>query len=225
MQILFFLRLPLSINSNMQHHTKIIFLFTFFVLFINSLQAQEFNTEEQYKQSMQNAKLAFEAKQYSQAVVFYREALRIKPKALLPKYKIEDIRTIYIKKEIDLQQTAKKPKIKKKKRKKKEIDEEIKIAATKKMNKDAEEAKKELEELKITSVAEVIEEPKEQSKEEKPKKIEREKGLDEITSKKQNAIKYKSDNKQFTVKAKDVPKQEFTLMIFVFYNDIVRLFN
>lgn len=54
------------------------------------------DTEQRYKDAMQNAKTAFEAKMYSDALYFYREALKIKPDAKLPRYKIEDIRTIYI---------------------------------------------------------------------------------------------------------------------------------
>jgi len=61
-----------------------------------SLSAQTSDSEQQYKAAMQNAKTAFDAKMYSEALYFYREALSIKPDAKLPRYKIEDIRTIYI---------------------------------------------------------------------------------------------------------------------------------
>jgi len=62
-------------------------------------------TEQQYKAAMQNAKTAFEAQHYSEAVFFYREALRVKPDAKLPQYKIEDIRTIYIDRNMEQNQS------------------------------------------------------------------------------------------------------------------------
>jgi hypothetical protein len=85
-------------DRNILSH-KFILLITLLIFNINSF-SQEFNKEQQYQQAMANAKMAFSAKKYSEAVVFYREALKIKPEAQLPRYKIEDIRTIYIEKEL-----------------------------------------------------------------------------------------------------------------------------
>ena len=72
-----------------------LFLLTFCLLPTISF-SQTSDSEQQYKAAMQNAKTAFDAKMYSEALYFYREALKIKPDAKLPRYKIEDIRTIYI---------------------------------------------------------------------------------------------------------------------------------
>lgn len=118
--------------------------------------AQNFDKDDQYTQAMNNAKTALEAQQYSQAVMFYREALSLKPEALLPKYKIEDIRTIYIKNELEELQketpmVTEKPKSKKK-QKELEAKEEVLVQkaeeiATEKMYQEADLAKEELVEL------------------------------------------------------------------------------
>jgi hypothetical protein len=127
------------------------------VLFV--ARAQEFDVDQQYQQAMQNAKSAFEAKQYSQAVLFYREAQKIKPESLLPKYKIEDIRTIYIAKELDAMQKPQTPvkRLNKNEKKQQELlaqqeEEKAKTLATVKMNQEADKAKQELEELKISLI-------------------------------------------------------------------------
>ncbi len=142
---------------------KLLIYLSFILLISVAVQAQEFDVDEQYKQSMSNAKLALEANQYSQAVMFYREALSLKPNELLPKYKIEDIRTIYIKTELD-SLIAEIPVItppKGKKRKKEaeiekiELENKAKEAATIKMNEEVQEVKEELTQLKIE--AEVLE--------------------------------------------------------------------
>jgi len=138
---------------------KTIFCILFLILSlqVTILQAQEFSKEEQYKQALQNAKSAFEAKQYSQAVLFYREAQQIKPESLLPRYKIEDIRTIYIEKELntfkkeqskEVKHLSKKEKVAQQKKE----EEQIQKKATLKMNQEAEVVKKELTALKVTSV-------------------------------------------------------------------------
>ncbi len=124
--------------------------------------SQEFTTEQQYKQAMANAKMAFEAKQYSEAVMFYREALKIKPEALLPKYKIEDIRTIYIKKEMASvkPQTPEEPKKKNKKKQQQEeklLAEKVKVEATRKMNRDADKIQKELKNIDVIDINEDLE--------------------------------------------------------------------
>ncbi len=134
------------------------YIYLIIALFITIItQAQEFNVDEQYKQSMVNAKLALEANQYSQAVMFYREALSLKPNELLPKYKIEDIRTIYIKDVLDslIADTPVVPSPKGKKKKKEaelekiELEQKAEVAATVKMNEEVQEVKKELTQLKI----------------------------------------------------------------------------
>lgn len=130
-----------------------------FLLLANSVCfSQEFNQEQQYKQAMENAKMALNAQQYSQAVMFYREALSIKANELLPKYKIEDIRTIYIKNEMDsiviTQAPVKKLKKKEQIEHQKQIAEKAEKSATEKMIRQAEDEKKELE--KLTKISEVL---------------------------------------------------------------------
>lgn len=134
---------------------KKLFIVLILLAVINSIFAQEFNIDSQYKQAMGNAKLAFEAKDYSTAVLFYREAQKIKPDALLPRYKIEDIRTIYIEKELKSTPEQVNKNVKSK-RKKKELEQEKaenkRIAeekATKKMNDDADMALAELKNINV----------------------------------------------------------------------------
>ena len=137
--------------------TIVYILFLILSLKVSISQAQEFSKDEQYKQALQNAKTAFEAKQYSQAVLFYREAQQIKPESLLPRYKIEDIRTIYIEKEQNAfkkEQSAGSKQLSKKEKvaQQKQEEEQIQKKATLKMNQEAEVVKKELTALKVTSV-------------------------------------------------------------------------
>ncbi|HAM98819.1 MAG TPA: hypothetical protein DCQ26_09440 [Marinilabiliales bacterium] len=137
-----------------------------FVTWLGQATCQDFSIDEQYKQALANAKLAFEAKQYSQAVVFYREAQKIKPGSLLPKYKIEDIRTIYIEKEKKIQPTVdsktKKKETRKTTRAKEQNpateDEIIRETATRKMNEEADLVEKELKTLKVEAAV-INEEP------------------------------------------------------------------
>lgn len=141
-----------------------IFIISLVTFCSSVIYAQEFNIDDQYSQAMQNAKTAFEANQYSQAVMFYREALSIKPEALLPKYKIEDIRTIYIKNELEVLQNntpiaSTKPTNKKKRKvleaKEEELVQKAEKIATEKMYQEADLAKEELAE--ISSEAEKLE--------------------------------------------------------------------
>lgn len=143
-------------------------LFVSVILFgFGLLSAQEFDKEQQYQQALQNAKAAFEANQYSQAVLFYREAQQIKPEALLPKYKIEDIRTIYIEKELNaLPKPEPAKKMNRKERQQQEIEvqqneEKARVEATKKMNEDAEVAREEMEQLKVAVIDIPDDEPEE----------------------------------------------------------------
>lgn len=187
----------------------LLFFATFLFLNVQNAVSQDFNKEEQYKQALQNAKLAFQAEQYSQAVVFYREALNIKPNALLPKYKIEDIRTIYIKKEMEAIQTVEKKdkKRKRKKVKKETIEKEAEVLATKKMNQEADRVLKELDELK--TVAEVlnindsinldIEEVQVDDTE-----PDREIAMNEIETRKNKTISFEKPKKQITAKPKNL---------------------
>lgn len=132
-------------------------LYIYFLLIVPVFafaQNQEFNTDQQYNQAMANAKLAFEAKQYSQAVMFYREAMKIKPDALLPRYKVEDIRTIYIEKELSKEPIPIAEKQKRKSKKEIELEKQIEkqkaeAEATRKMNEDADKATAELKNLNI----------------------------------------------------------------------------
>lgn len=128
-------------------------------LSIQFLWSQEFDTKEQYTQAMQNAKQAFDAQQFSEAVMFYREAIKINPDARLPKYKIEDIRTIYIEKELDSITAIIPTSEKKKRKKKKDVEAEkvllaeiAKVEATRKMNEDADKVQEELKTLNVSVI-------------------------------------------------------------------------
>lgn len=122
------------------------------ILLTQLSQAQEFSNKEQYSQAMRNAKLALTAQQFSEAIMFYREAIDIDPDALLPKYKIEDIRTIYIEKELDsILAIPPNTNTTNRRKKKKELEAEkiqqIELAkkeAAKKMDQDARKAQSEL---------------------------------------------------------------------------------
>jgi len=138
-----------------------------FTLLFSGLYSQEFNKEQQYQQAMANAKTAFSAKKYSEAVLFYHEAMTIKPDAKLPRYKIEDIRTIYIEKEL------KKRDIKTVKKENKKNNDEVKdpiiaqaeAEADRQMETDAKQAKTEMQQLKIETRAIAIDEDEEVSTE------------------------------------------------------------
>lgn len=143
----------ISYNNIKQVKIKILIILTcLFSVF--TAQTQDFNDDARYKQAMKNAKTALLAEQFSQAVMFYREALSIKPDELLPKYKIEDIRTIYIKNELDSLITKVPEPIKKKKKKEIEAEqiqlkERAEEIATAKMYEEAEQEKQEIAELLI----------------------------------------------------------------------------
>ena len=113
--------------------------------------SQESASEQQYKAAMQNAKTAFDAKMYSEALYFYREALKIKPDAKLPRYKIEDIRTMYI--DDGIKEIAENKQV---------TQDEAKIEAETKADErieaEIEQAQKELETLKIATVISIDEE-------------------------------------------------------------------
>jgi hypothetical protein len=133
----------------------------------NMISAQVFNKKEQYDQAMKIAKQAFDAQQFSEALMFYKEAIDINPDALLPKYKIEDIKTIYIKKELNTIKTedssrdivkTNKRRQKKEEEKEKLIEAKVEEQVIKKMNDDAE---KVVTELKFSDidVIDIDEEP------------------------------------------------------------------
>ena len=113
--------------------------------------SQESASEQQYKAAMQNAKTAFDAKMYSEALYFYREALKIKPDAKLPRYKIEDIRTMYI--DDGIKEIAENKKV---------TQDEAKIEAETKADErieaEIEQAQKELETLKVATIISIDEE-------------------------------------------------------------------
>ena len=113
--------------------------------------SQESASEQQYKAAMQNAKTAFDAKMYSEALYFYREALKIKPDAKLPRYKIEDIRTMYI--DDGIKEIAENKQV---------TQDEAKIEAETKADErieaEIEQAQKELETLKVATVISIDEE-------------------------------------------------------------------
>lgn len=190
---------------------NLLFFVAFLLLNVQNVFSQNFDNEEQYKQALQNAKLAFYAKQYSQAVFFYREAIKIKPDALLPKYKIEDIRTIYIKKEMETIKTVeKKDKKRKNKKGKNEIlEKEAALLATKKMNQEADKVWKELDELKTIAEVLHIEDTIDFDIEEvQVDDIEpdREVSMNEMETKKNNPISFETQKKQITAKPKTIKK-------------------
>ena len=171
---------------------------TFIVLFfVGGITAQEFDVEQQYQQAMQNAKTAFEAQQYSQSVMFYREAQKIKPDALLPKYKIEDIRTIYIENELDslivgapVTEKISRKQQKQVKLKVEQAEEKAAQTATLKMNKEAEQAREELETLKISAIAIPDDEPEPELESPEVNNIvaDREAGIDGLSQKEQKVL-------------------------------------
>ena len=128
------------------------FLIAIILLITSTLSySQESASEQQYKAAMQNAKTAFDAKMYSEALYFYREALKIKPDAKLPRYKIEDIRTMYI--DDGIKEIAENKKV---------TQDEAKIEAETKADERIEaeivQAQKELETLKVATVISIDEE-------------------------------------------------------------------
>jgi len=128
-------------------------LFIAIILLITSTlsYSQESATEQQYKAAMQNAKTAFDAKMYSDALYFYREALKIKPDAKLPRYKIEDIRTIYI--DDGIKEIAENKQIAQEEAKK-----QAEAKADERIETEIEQAQKELETLKVATVISIEEE-------------------------------------------------------------------
>ena len=116
-----------------------------------SLSAQTIDSEQQYKAAMQNAKTAFDAKMYSDALYFYREALKIKPDAKLPRYKIEDIRTIYI--DDGIKEIAENKQIAQE-----EVKKQAEAKADERIETEIEQAQKEFETLKVATVISIEEE-------------------------------------------------------------------
>ncbi len=186
---------------------KILFIYIVVVFgFVQYTQAQEFNSDKQYEQAMQNAKQAFEAQQFSEAVMFYREAMKIKPDALLPRYKVEDIRTIYIEKELDIIKTepvVEKPKINRKNKKEIKADkvilaEQAKVEATRKMNEDADKAEADLRNLKV----EVIDIDDDIA----PTELTDDFEVAEIAGSKEVLIKKVETKQQHIIKSNDIPE-------------------
>ena len=128
-------------------------LFIAIILLITSTlsYSQESATEQQYKAAMQNAKTAFDAKMYSEALYFYREALKIKPDAKLPRYKIEDIRTMYI--DDGIKEIAENKQIAQE-----EVKKQAEAKADERIETEIEQAQKELETLRVAAVINIEEE-------------------------------------------------------------------
>ena len=116
-----------------------------------SLSAQTIDSEQQYKAAMQNAKTAFDAKMYSDALYFYREALKIKPDAKLPRYKIEDIRTMYI--DDGIKEIAENKQIAQE-----EVQKQAEAKADERIEAEIEQAQKEIETLRVATVINIEEE-------------------------------------------------------------------
>ena len=116
-----------------------------------SLSAQTIDSEQQYKAAMQNAKTAFDAKMYSDALYFYREALKIKPDAELPRYKIEDIRTMYI--DDGIKEIAENKQIAQE-----EVQKQAEAKADERIEAEIEQAQKEIETLRVATVINIEEE-------------------------------------------------------------------
>ena len=119
-----------------------------FLFLLSSLLsfAQNIDSEQQYKVAMQNAKSAFDAKMYSEALFFYKEALQIKPEAKLPKYKIEDIRTIYINDELKENNNPTEPQIAK---------QEAENKADLRIEKEIQQAQEQMENIRIVATIEI----------------------------------------------------------------------
>lgn len=128
-----------------------IFSIAILLLVTLSVSAQDSESEQQYKAAMQNAKTAFDAKMYSEALYFYREALKIKPDAKLPRYKIEDIRTIYI--DDGIKEIAENKQIAQE-----EVKKQAEAKADERIETEIEQAQKELETLKVATVISIEEE-------------------------------------------------------------------
>ena len=128
-------------------------LFIAIILLLTSTlsYSQESATEQQYKAAMQNAKTAFDAKMYSEALYFYREALKIKPDAKLPRYKIEDIRTIYI--DDGIKEIAENKQIAQE-----EVQKQAETKADERIEAEIEQAQKEIETLRVATVINIEEE-------------------------------------------------------------------
>ena len=128
-------------------------LFIAIILLITSTlsYSQESATEQQYKAAMQNAKTAFDAKMYSEALYFYREALKIKPDAKLPRYKIEDIRTMYI--DDGIKEIAENKQIAQE-----EVKKQAEAKADERIETEIEQAQKEIETLRVATVISIEEE-------------------------------------------------------------------
>ena len=128
-----------------------IFSIAILLLATISVSAQDSDSEQQYKAAMQNAKTAFDAKMYSEALYFYREALKIKPDAKLPRYKIEDIRTIYI--DDGIKEIAENKQIAQE-----EVQKQAEAKADERIETEIEQAQKELETLRVAAVINIEEE-------------------------------------------------------------------
>ena len=128
-----------------------IFSIAILLLVTISVSAQDSESEQQYKAAMQNAKTAFNAKMYSEALYFYREALKIKPDAKLPRYKIEDIRTIYI--DDGIREIAENKQIAQE-----EVKKQAEAKADERIETEIEQTQKELETLKVATVISIEEE-------------------------------------------------------------------
>ena len=128
------------------------FLIAIILLITSTLSyGQESATEQQYKAAMQNAKTAFDAKMYSEALYFYREALKIKPDAKLSRYKIEDIRTMYI--DDGIKEIAENKQIAQE-----EVKKQAEAKADERIETEIEQAQKELETLRVATVINIEEE-------------------------------------------------------------------
>lgn len=128
------------------------FIIAIILLITSTLSySQESAADQQYKAAMQNAKTAFDAKMYSDALYFYREALKIKPDAKLPRYKIEDIRTIYI--DDGIKEIAENKQIAQE-----EVKKQAEAKADERIETEIEQAQKELETLKVATVISIEEE-------------------------------------------------------------------
>lgn len=188
---------------------KLIFIYSIVALFFTDfLAAQDFSADQQYQQAMANAKLALQAEQYSQAVMFYREARKLKPNERLPKYKIEDIRTIYINKEMNTVNAAQpdlKKQVKSKRKQKKlqakidRISQKAVEKATRKMYDDADQAAADMLDFDVAVVSIVEDDEKLESENVDNIASSRELGIADLPSKKNvtvqnNIVKESSEN-------------------------------
>ncbi len=72
------------------------------LMLLNPVLAQDkTETEVKYKQTIKHANRLFKEGKFIESIIYYKEAQAVNPDENLPKYRIEDIKTIYVNQELD----------------------------------------------------------------------------------------------------------------------------